>query len=818
MPSNSENINFQPQSAVIPDSYLADSGLGYSASRGYGWITQQSLGSSTPTPVNVSNTARDRNAVSDQRLDTLVHMQLGQAAAWEYDLDNGTYEVTVGVGDPSYINSSHIINVEGVETIANFQPTNSQKFATGTATVEVSDGKLTVDALGGNNTKIDYIEFAPVVTDDLIAQINFQPQSAVIPDSYLADSGLGYSASRGYGWITQQSLGSSTPTPVNVSNTARDRNAVSDQRLDTLVHMQQSQAAAWEYDLDNGTYEVTVGVGDPSYINSSHIINVEGVETIANFQPTNSQKFATGTATVEVSDGKLTVDALGGNNTKIDYIQITDASDDPPTPDGNPEIEVENLDGVPFSDRLAFSRIGSLNNPPPNGVHDLVTLRVNNTGDAPLEISDLSINGPWQIENTAAPTAIAAGGSLDLPIRFTATSGDVVNGSLTIGSNDADEPQTEVELSGFWQSRSEGGQEPNIQEIAEVFGYDTEIVGSSQRLNQQGLVQAVGEEVLSPYWQTADPSQPVSVRQLAAYHSYPAVARVFWHPKDSSQTNTIFVHEDQDGQSLLPRLNNSDAPAAGTFNSSGTFGFKIDPEWSDPNRNNQQVDLNNGSPGPAGHHVRFWPARDTEGESIDDTYLMVMDYSGINYDYNDNVYLVSNVTPEPQEALYRIDVGSDSSYTDGDGNVWSSDTGLFEPSDLAVAESKNLPIANTEDDLLYQTYRGKIDGSPPQDQRVLSFELPVDTSEELNVRLHFAEIYWGIDGRPGQGRRVFDVAIEGETVSDNFDIITEATGALNATVIQIGGVQVDDGVLNLEFDPETDFANIAAIEVLQPLG
>ena len=826
MPSNSENINFQPSGVTIPDGYLGDFGLGYDASRGYGWVTPSSLNNSNPTPVNLSGVTRDRNTESDQRLDTLIHLQLSQPGAWEYELDNGSYEVTVGVGDPVYFDSTHTINIEGVEAIANFQPSSSQKFATATTTVEVDDGRLTVDAMGGNNTKLNYIEFEPVpvnTDDDLVAQINFQPSGSVIPNGYLSDFGLGYSASRGYGWVTPASLNNSTSTPVNLSGVTRDRDTESDQRLDTLIHMQLSQPGAWEYALEDGSYEVTVSVGDPLYFDSSHTINVEGVEAIANFQPSSSQKFATATTTVEVDDGKLTVDAMGGNNTKLNYIEIVKAEGDvtppPPLPEGDPEIEIENLDGVPFSDRLVFSRIGSLNNPPPNGVHDLVTLRVNNTGDAPLEISDLSITGPWQIENNSVvPTAIAAGDSLDLPVRFTATSGDIRNGSLTIESNDADEPETEVELSGFWQSRSEDGQEPDIQEIVDVFGYDTEITGLDQELNQQGLVQAVGDEVLSPYWQTADSSQPVTVRQLAAYHSYPATATVFWHPKDSSQTNTIFTHEAQDGQSLLPRLNNSDAPAAGTFNSDGTFGFKIDPEWSDPNRNNQQVDLNNGSPGPAGHHVRFWPARDTEGELIDDTYLMVMDYSGINYDYNDNVYLVSNVIPEPQEALYRIDVGSDSDYTDSDGNVWIADTGFYEPSDLAGAQSTGLPIANTEDDLIYQTYRGKIDGFPPQDQRTLSFELPVDTSDELNVRLHLAETYWGLNGRPGEGQRIFDITVEGETVSDDFEIVTEATGSLNATVIQIGGVQVDDGVLNIEFDPETDFAQIAGIEVLQPLG
>ena len=651
--------------------------------------------------------------------------------------------------------------------------------------------------------------------------INFQPEGAVIPNGYLGDFGLGFDSSRGYGWVTPESLGNSTPTPVDLTGATRDRNTESDQRRDTLIHLQLSQPGAWEYELDNGTYEVAVSVGDPVYFDSSHTINIEGVEAVSNFQPSSSQKFALATATVEVDDGKLTLDALGGNNTKLNYIEIVEAEGDvtPPPPEGNPEIEVENLDGVPFSDRLVFSRIGSLSNPPPNGVHDLVTLKVNNAGDAPLEISDLTITGPWQIEdNSTVPTAIAAGDSLDLPIRFTATGGNISNGSLTIESNDADEPETEVQLSGFWQSRSEGGQEPDVEEIVEVFGYDTEITGPNQELNQQGLVQAVGDEVLSPYWQTADSSQPVTVRQLAAYHSYPATATVFWHPKDSSQTTRILTHEDQDGQSLLPRLNNSEAPAAGTFDSDGTFGFKIDPEWSDPNRNNQQVDLDNGTPGPAGHHVRFWPAIDRGGEPIDNTYLMVMDYSGINYDYNDNVYLVSNVTPEPQEALYRIDVGSDSDYTDSDGNVWTSDTGLFEPSDIAGAQSVGRSIANTEDDLLYQTYRGKIDGSPSQDQRTLSYELPVDTSDELNVRLHFAETYWGLDGRPGEGQRVFDIVVEGETISNDFDIAAEATGPLNAMVIQIGSIQVDDGVLNLEFVPETDFASVAAIEVLQPLG
>lgn len=310
------------------------------------------------------------------------------------------------------------------------------------------------------------------------------------------------------------------------------------------------------------------------------------------------------------------------------------------------EIEIENLDGVPFTDRLVFSRIGSLSSPPSNGVHNVVTLRVKNVGADPLQITDLPIAGSWQLANSITlPATIAAGSVLDIQIKFIATSGDIHNGTLTIKSNDVDEPSTVVQLSGFWQSVSEGGQEPELVEIVKVFGYTTVIVGSGQQLNRQGRVQAVGDEVLSPYWQRADNSKPVSVRQLAAYHTQGNITVVYWHAKGSNTTSAIFTQTGIDGQTLLPRRD-ATLPAAGTFSPSGVFGFKIDGEWSDPTKNNQTPDRNNGCSGSCGHHVRFWPVKDRQGVLIANTWLMTMDYSGINYDYNDNVYLITNIKPE----------------------------------------------------------------------------------------------------------------------------------------------------------------------------
>lgn len=185
----------------------------------------------------------------------------------------------------------------------------------------------------------------------------------------------------------------------------------------------------------------------------------------------------------------------------------------------------------------------------------------------------------------------------------------------------------------------------------------------------------------------------------------------------------------------------------------------------------------------------------------------------------DQFAITSNETTAARTALYRLDVGSNSNYTDRFGKVWTPDDGLFTPS-TAIDENGGPtnpapPIANTSDDKLYQTYRGFTGSfSTPQASRVVRYNLPVK-SGEVDLRLHFAELNWGAPGRApaGPGKRVFDIKAEGVTLLDNFDITAASGGALTALVVPIEGIQVNDGVLNLEFKAEKDFANIAAIGV-----
>lgn len=488
-----------------------------------------------------------------------------------------------------------------------------------------------------------------------------------------------------------------------------------------------------------------------------------------------------------------------------------------PTGGGGGQIAVSNLDGVPFADRLAFNRIGSLSSPPSNGVHDRASLRISNTGGGALRITGLTLSGPWSLVSPPAlPATIAAGGQLDVTVRYNAESGSTHAGSLTIASDDATTPSKAIQLAGFWQSVSEGGAEATLETLVNsVFGYQTSILSSGQTLNRAGRVETAGEEVLSGYWSRADATKPVTVRQLGAFHTQGNTATINWHARGSTTLNTVFTHAGIDGQSLLPRLNGSaTAPASGSFSPGTVFGLNIDGEWSDDAKNDQTADRNNGCPGPCGHHLRFWPARDRAGNGIPGSWILAMDYSGINYDYNDNFYLVTNIKPE--SLLQRIDVGATTNYTDTLSQVWKPDAGLFTPSTAPAEGASTLPleIANTTDDPIYQTYRGNV-GNVPLDQRILSYALPTGAATRIDLRLHFAE---RSPGNNAVGKRVFDILGEGVLLADNFDIFARA-GAINkAFVLPLNNVAVADGTLNLVFKTEVDYASIAGIEVFCRTG
>jgi hypothetical protein len=94
---------------------------------------------------------------------------------------------------------------------------------------------------------------------------------------------------------------------------------------DTLVHLQKPETpdARWEIAVPAGAYEVVLVAGDPAYYDSRFRIAVEGVLVIDG-APTSQTRWLSGTARVQVSDGRLTItSAAGADNNKLNAITIT---------------------------------------------------------------------------------------------------------------------------------------------------------------------------------------------------------------------------------------------------------------------------------------------------------------------------------------------------------------------------------------------------------------------------------------------------------------------------------------------------------------
>ena len=499
------------------------------------------------------------------------------------------------------------------------------------------------------------------------------------------------------------------------------------------------------------------------------------------------------------------------------------------------QIALTNLDGLPAPGRLVFNRLHS--NPSGFAVHDKATVRLQNTGAAPLHVTGAQVSDGWTLDPALSfPRDVPAGGTLDFPVTFVADQDaslppKLYTGTLTIVSSDPATPQLAVQLAGLWQSASERFasnnfyDEPGLDLIRQAFGFnfafstpadaapsnghDTD--GSNIPINQRGAVKPQGDEVISAYWQRADQSQQVSVQEIAAWSGQTDSARLNWHAKGSRTLNQILQRAAGSAQTLFPRTSGS-----GTFTPPDTFGFNVDGyEWSDAGLNSQSSACANF----CGQHLRFWPLKDAAGAAVPNSYLMVLDYGNINFDYQDEIYLVRNVKPAP----ILLDVGkTNSMYTSPSGQVWLPDRRgggtatnpyyhtYFTPINAVdePAQPYTGPITATDDPQLYRTYRGNVGASTPQNQRNMTFNVPINNGS-YTLKLHFADL-----AHNQAGQRVFDVSVNGVLSLPNFDIVA-AGGGQQAVVETFDNLAVTNGRITVNLNASVDFPALNAIEIVR---
>ncbi len=157
-----------------------------------------------------------------------------------------------------------------------------------------------------------------------------------------------------------------------------------------------------------------------------------------------------------------------------------------------------------------------------------------------------------------------------------------------------------------------------------------------------------------------------------------------------------------------------------------------------------------------------------------------------------NLAKISAIEIEPANPVTRTNAGGDE-YTDISGQQWQASVGFTGGRTF----SNTNPIAQTEDDFLYQSEHNGQDFSYTQEV----------TNGNYDVTLHFAEIYFN-----QSGKRVFDVTLEDQLVLDDFDIYDQA-GGKDIALEKTFNVNVNDGSLDLDFLSSVDLAKISAIEI-----
>ncbi|MDH2328263.1 CBM35 domain-containing protein [Cereibacter sp. SYSU M97828] len=363
---------------------------------------------------------------------------------------------------------------------------------------------------------------------------------------------------------------------------------------------------------------------------------------------------------------RLISSAPGAN--ALDYLDIAQQAGD------GGKLAIQSLDPAFFDDRLHFSWLENAVMPGQanRDMKDEGTVRISNSGTEPLAILSATLGGPFKLANPGAlqGLTLAPGASLDVEVLFDRTkytpptsnidaTSTVFNGKLKLVTNGA-EPFAEVNLSGFWQSKWESGMEPNLNEVWQIFGFGNRIEGLSLRGGGENSTMSTKDvfaqtdetEVLSPYWKIADGYSSAKITQIAALHG-PGGAQLGIHNPGNKNSHTVFsTHQGTDNQRLLPNGSTDANFATKTFTRAdipdgwqGTelFGIRVDGLSSDPRLNPRGgVEV----PGAQqGHTVKLFQALDAAGNVIPNVFLGAMDYTGINYDYNDNLFVIEGVTP-----------------------------------------------------------------------------------------------------------------------------------------------------------------------------
>lgn len=339
------------------------------------------------------------------------------------------------------------------------------------------------------------------------------------------------------------------------------------------------------------------------------------------------------------------------------------------TADTDPVIRLQSRDWTTFAAQniplteywdsmLIMGKVATSLGTPPNRLknRDSSILRIFNDGGSTLTVNSMTISDPtlFTLPNGETSLNIPSGGFYDLTVEFieaahgTANVHEVREEKLTLITNVGTH---QVDLQAGFQNSPENSNELTAKQVVEaanlVDNVNQRMGGFKSIAGMAGESwYAAGNEILSKYWQLADPSKPIHVRHLASLQGCcgGAVARLdFPSGTDPQMTGGTYFT-----QSLVPPNGEftTGAPTEMVVYNTNKF------EFVGPSNSRSCSGFEDGVGVPEGgcgmmHGIRWWPARNAQGWLIPGTFFIAQDYvgGGGNYDYNDNLYLITNVQP-----------------------------------------------------------------------------------------------------------------------------------------------------------------------------
>ena len=610
----STRINFQDGSFTPPSGYTADEGAAY-GSRGegltFGWIDP-----ATKNPTDNFDAARGAargvtNASPDEdkllrSLNMFDRVGRNTPRDWEIAVPNGTYVVELAAGDPDFFDSRHTIRAEGETVIDDFVPSAGNYFAVGRVTVDVLDGKLTLDDVGAGagelgNSKILYVNIAPVG--------DVGPTVAATLDGNQDGEGK----YRGN---------------VTVTLDARDAG-------------QSGGIQSIRYSLDGGTTFENYA--------APFTLSLPDGATQADF-----------TLNLEATDAN---DRVGTNVVSFTIVQPSGA-----IVRYENLTKVPGTDrGFPAEDYFTFHRLRNPENRDGDVLktHDQNVVRIHNDGVNPLLISSLSVDPDnFTVTGITIPPeglTVAPGDFVDATLTFVRTTGPngvLYTEDLVLVSNADNGSEATATLRGAYMIAPEGGREFTAQQIFQSFGWLTEMgrdvdgniqtrPSSDYPTDEQVDSGREGDMILSELFVAADDSQPVQILQLAALHG-PGGAGTSLRSAGGNNLNISYRHGGLYHQSLLPKLTDSSNEIANTRGKPGQpFLISIaNYRTTGGGENSVRPDELLG--------VRVYRVIDKDGKVIPNEYIVNQDYIGsegcgagsANCDWNDNTAYIINARPQ----------------------------------------------------------------------------------------------------------------------------------------------------------------------------